>query len=356
MQNVMKTCIHMQREALQSILKNAPQTIPPFAQRFADKRIARVVLIGAGSSYHALNMARPLCRQAVHVPVFAATPAQLSWLDERFAGDTLVIAASQSGTSTNTLAAVKALQAKGYTVAAITQNESSAIAMQADHHTLLAMPEEKAGPKTMGVLGTMLTLQKMLIALSIAKGGTFDAKGFDRDIDTIAANLPGNIDMAIQWCAQQQERLLRSTAYFVVAQGDHAAIAGEGALKLVETVRLPVTPYEFEEIVHGPYLSFQSRPTLLYLATPCEEQTRPAALLSLCEAKGGQAFTVTLSTGQRSIEANTLTLKSAGNPLLAAYELLIPPQVLSAYLPPAMGIDLDAPHHSPQEDVMAGHL
>lgn len=356
MQNIMQECIHKQQEALKSVLAHAETTIPPFIKAYEGKPVARVVLIGAGSSYHALNMARPICQQAMDVPVFAATPAQLGWLDQRFAEDTLVIAASQSGTSSNTLAAIKALQALGFSVSAITQVADSLIAQQADCHVLLAIPEEKAGPKTMGVLGTMLTCQKMLIALAKKNGGAFDDAAFDADMQKIVENLPGNIAVSMAWCEASQDDFAASPAYCVVAQGENAGIAGEGALKLVETVRLPVTPYELEEIVHGPLLAFRAKPTLLYLGTPWEEGKRPEALGALCAEQGGRVFTVTLSGDKAGFDGRTLTLRTAGNPLLIPYELLIPPQVISAYVPPVMGIDLDARSRSAHEAALAGHL
>lgn len=358
MQNIMQACIHAQPEALRQVLAGAEDTAAAMTGWYGDRPLARLILVGAGSSYHALNMARPYCQEILGVPVLAATPAQLSWLDARHAGDTLVIAASQSGTSSNTLALVQTLRGMGFPVAGITQDASSLVAGAVDCHLLLRIPEEKTGPKTMGVLGTMLTLQLAIAALGVHRGVAEAAvlPALQRDMKAITSYMPANIEAAIAWCADNSEGMRDSGSYFVVGQGDYAAIAGEGALKLVETVRVPVTAYEFEEIVHGPLLAFSGRTTLLYIGAPWQDADRPQALCDLCMAQGGRVYRLGMSLDEARNQAETLTIRTAGNPQLAGYELLVPMQVMSAYVPPMKGIDLDARKRSPQEIALAGHL
>ena len=44
------------------------------------------------------------------------------------------------------------------------------------------------------------------------------------------------------------------------------------------------------------------------------------------------------------------------DPLLCAYALLLPAQIISAYAAPAMGIDLDEHTVNPYAAILAGHL
>ncbi len=358
MGNLMQSYVPRQPEALQGVLDRRQKNIGAFLTRYGSSAFARIIMIGAGSSFHALNMARPFCQKAMGVPVFACTPAQLGWLTPSMAADTLVLAASQSGTSTNVLKAVRQLRKSGFAIAAITQAPLSPIAQEADVHVLLDIPEEKTGPKTMGVSATVLTAQLMMgeLAQSLDAFQKADMASFYADMQSIIKVMPENIDAAIGWCERRKRAFLSSSSYLVVAQGDNASIAGECALKLIETVRVPAIGFELEEIIHGPAWVLHSGVSLVYLGTPWEDGTRPAALCDLCGSRGGESCRVSLCAEKPYESDQALMLNSCANPLLSAYALLLPAQVMSAWLPPAMGIDLDAKSVNPYASILAGHL
>jgi fructoselysine-6-P-deglycase FrlB-like protein len=201
MQNKMQSCINQQQAVMGSVLAGAQRNTAGFVERYSEKKISRIILVGAGSSFHSMNMARPFCHEVMKVPVFAATPAQLDWLNVDYTADTLVIAASQSGTSSNTLSLVQRLKKQGFDVSAITQDSASYIAKAVDCHVLLDIPAEPAGPKTMGVLGTILTTQMLLAQLALAKGRMplSAYEGFLADIRRACSYLSENIEMAKSW-------------------------------------------------------------------------------------------------------------------------------------------------------------
>jgi len=137
-----------------------------------------------------------------------------------------------------------------------------------------------------------------------------------------------------------------------VAQGDGKAIADEVALKMIETLRVPVAAFELEEIIHGPFLAFSEQTAVLYLGGA---DARAQALLALNEERGGRSYAVKQGNAVGH-EGRWLTLRTTGEPLLAAYELLIPGQVISAVIAPAKGNDIDSRAHHPLERALAGHL
>ena len=226
MRNMMQDYIHRQPQALSSVLDQADiEDLTAKADTFS-----RVVLVGAGSSCHAMRMARPYCQQAMkHATVIACTPAQLDWLAPAMAADTLIVVASQSGTSTNVLTLIRRLRADGFFVCAVTQDSSSPIAAGANAHILLNIPPEHTNPKTMGVMGTVLTVQLLACMLS----GSGEAR-LRRDMARIITTMPRNIETVRLWCEQEMHELIQTNAYLVVGQDDAAAVAGESVLKLIE--------------------------------------------------------------------------------------------------------------------------
>lgn len=352
----MQQYIAAQPQALHAILDDRRKSLYPAVSALAGKRFSRVLLIGAGSSYHTMNMARPFCQAVLSLPVFVCTPAQLGWLTPDMRGDTLVFIASQTGTSTNVLAILRRLRRDGFFVAVLTQVPVSPVAAEADACFAVPIPHEDADPKTMGVTATLLTMQIISMEIALQQGTAGQAAfSFYKDVERMIRDMPLNITATIDWCRQYQPDFLASESYMVVGLGDRSAIAGESALKLIETIRRPAIGYELEEIIHGPMWVFAKGITLLYLSAEDEDQTRPQALRDLCTESGGKAWLISSNADCAGVQGNTLTLRCQ-NPYLCAYALLLPAQILSAYIPPLLNIDLDLHRSDPYTRILDGHL
>ncbi len=352
--NEMQRCYDMQALAVRQVLASLPGILPPFAERFGGKRYARAVLLGIGSSYHALHIARGFIQDTLGIPTFAQTPEQLDWLTSDRRADTLVIAASQSGTSTNMLRKIGELQDAGCDVVALTQFLESPIGKRARHALWLDIPEEKAGPKTMGVLATAMLAAFAACALRDASGRMTDALA--KDGAAFADALEGNLSAAKAFAQTRARALGQHAAWIVVGQKEAYAPAGEAALKLVETVRVPVTAYELEEIVHGPCACFSKNTALMYMGTDWEERARPEALCGMCADMGGAVYKVVATEGDAREEGDRLYLHTQKHALYAMLTLLLPAQAVSAWVAPEMGVDLDAHAKNRWASVLAGHL
>ena len=342
MKTNMQRYIEMQPQALCQVRDYILGNKSAFVCHWAGRLFERVVLVGAGSSYNALDMARPFIQKALKVPVFAFTPAQLNWLDETWAKDTIVLAASQSGTSINTLECIRNLRDMGFFVASITQETESYVARESDIPLLLATPEELVGPKTMGVVGTILTAQlhAMLLAEQCGRMNASARDSFLAAVQVVIDNYERNIAAALDWQRINAERFAKAGCYYWVAEGDRYGVAAESMLKLIETVRVPCLKLELDELLHGPIDSIGADTTLVCLSTPWDKGKRMADPCRLCDAYGGFGCLVSLGESAGA-QGSALTLKTAGVPELCAFELLLPAQVLGAYIPPLLGIDIE---------------
>ncbi len=97
----------------------------------------------------------------------------------------------------------------------------------------------------------------------------------------------------------------------------------EGALKMLETLRCPVSGYEFEEFIHGIYNAFNAQSALIRLAQILGEWTPSIYRI------GPQ------------VENNGLNLNFpfVNDEDFAVFEYIIPLQMLCAILPPQKGIN-----------------
>ena len=350
--NLMQMYYEMQADALRSTANQGDGAFSRIKAALSSARPEKAVLLGIGSSFHSACLAEGEFRALAGLPVTCLTPEQAARRMAEFCEKTLVIAVSQSGTSTNTLSALKEIKATGAAVLAVTQGLDSPIAKEAQAVVPLYIPDEKAGPKTMGVMATVCSLLLTAAALS-EKQDAWAALKADllAEADAMAENLP----VARDWALSLSDTLAKEASWMIVGQRAAYAPAGECALKLTETVRRTVANYELEEAVHGPCASFIAKPALMCLRLPWEDAARPEALCGACEAKGGHAYRIGLDAGAPKAEGTRVTLAYRVK-RLATLELLLPAQAVSAWIPPVMGIDLDKKEADPFSAILAGHL
>ncbi len=345
MPNLMQQCIERQPQAILSVLGHKEQIFNPFLDIFAKADFRDILLIGSGSSFHAANMARPYMETLLQMPVYPATPTRLPYMDGSDASHRIVIGISESGRSTNTLSALEQLKHKGYFIVGITERDDSPIGQMADMPIRLYAGPEPALQKTMSVLASLLTLEILALELAFSKNLTADTvrHAFYTKIREVAHAMPENIACAKRWYRQNLCTLKNSEYILITGQHGRAAIGGEGALKLVETIRRPAFAYDFEEFLHGPTGLFCSKTQMFFLTAPWDEIRRQTRLKRLCESAGCTAYTISLGD-TAATQGRDILLKSVQSACFAPYEMLIPLQILSAYLSEEERIDIDREH------------
>ncbi|MCR4883600.1 MAG: SIS domain-containing protein [Clostridiales bacterium] len=352
-ENLMQMYYAMQPDALRETANQAETILSGIEKALEGLHPEKVFLLGIGSSFHSARLAELEFRTLSGLPVESVTPETAEVRLQEMNPQTLVLAVSQSGTSTNTLAAVKQIKAqRGCPVFTVTQGLSSPLAAESDAIIPLCIPDEKAGPKTMGVVATVCSLLLAAAAIRRDRKACEDLiKDFRAEADAMEANIPAARD----WALSLKDQLSAESAWMVVGQRAAFAPAGECALKLIETVRRIVTCLELEEAVHGPAASFISKPALMVLHLPWEDAVRPEALCGSCEARGGHAYRIGLDTSAPHGEAGSITL-SYHCRRLSLLELLLPSQAVSAWIAPRMGIDLDRHDSDSFSRIFSGHL
>lgn len=352
-ENLMQMYYAMQADALRRTADEGETLLEGIRKALKGLQIQKVFLLGIGSSFHSARLAEHAFRELSGLPVESVTPETADVRIKEMNRQTLVIAISQSGTSSNTLSAVKRIKSQQASpVFTVTQGLSSPIAAESDAIIPLCIPDEKAGPKTMGVIATVCSL--LLIAAAI-RGDTDACTALLSDFRAEADAMEANVPAARDWALSLKDTLAAESAWMVVGQRAAFAPAGECALKLIETVRRIVTCMELEEAVHGPAASFIAHPALMVLHLPWDDAVRPEALCGLCEARGGHAYRIGLDKNAPSAQGKSITLQYAC-PRLAILELLLPAQAVSAWIAPLMGIDLDKHDSDSFSRILAGHL
>jgi len=185
-----------------------------------------------------------------------------------------VIVLSQSGETSDTLAALREARARGQRTLAITNVGDSTMAREADLSMPLAAGREQAIPATKSFTCQLTVLSLLSLYEELSRNRmTFTDQGQMtlatglRELfavpDAIEAQLP-------RWEAQMAalaRKYREAVTFLFLGRGIHYAIAREGALKLKEASYIHAEGYPTGELKHGPNALVSERVPLVVLAT-----------------------------------------------------------------------------------------
>jgi glucosamine--fructose-6-phosphate aminotransferase (isomerizing) len=220
----------------------------------ASPGVERVVIVACGTAYHAGLLGRYAIERLARVPVEVAVASEYRYADPIGDEKTLVIAVSQSGETTDTLAAVEAARAFGGQVLAVTNTRGSLITREAD-----AVLLTKAGPEV-GVASTktFLTQVAALYLLALGLAGARDGRPAE-ELSEIGLGLRRSPEKVEEALGLLEGRMGEAVGVFAGARcalflgrGHLFPAALEGALKLKEISYLPAEGYPAGEMKHGP--------------------------------------------------------------------------------------------------------
>ncbi len=261
---------------LNDIFSNRASAAKAFVESFGRERPDRLYLIASGSSLNAALAAEAFMELALGIEVRCSAPSSLPAIrGER----PFILFISQGGSSTNTIAAIKALSA--YPMLALTGAEACRI-NELCAHSLIPCGPELAGPKTKGYTATALTLMMMALEAGRAAGTVCEAAYGDMTAHFASALVRAEEGVAsvTEWYRRNESTLSDMENCVVVGKGTGAQAAREAALKIQETLLLSVCGYEFEEFLHGPSMALNATTGGFYLMPPKSDPdyTRMAAL------------------------------------------------------------------------------
>ncbi len=319
---------------LESILRERAGLTAEFVGLYQETQPDRLHLVGSGTSFHAATAAAPFMESVLGIEVSVVTASAAHRLHGR---RPMLVALSQGGTSTNTIAAVQRLAQVPHL--AITGDPDSELQRVSARHASIGCGPELVGPKTVGYTASVMHLY--LCALEAARAThALTHADYAQLADTLEAGvvaMPENLRRTEAWFDAHAEALGDVDSWVVVGRGEGGLVAAEGALKLIETVRVPCLGYEFEEYLHGPVLMTGPRLGGLYFVT--NQQPDRRRMLTLARNHAQQARSVfRIAVGSDFDEPGSLVLVGDGHPQTAPFEFVLAPQLVAARVPTLRGM------------------
>jgi glucosamine--fructose-6-phosphate aminotransferase (isomerizing) len=262
---------------------------------------------------------------------------------------------SQSGETSDTLAALREARLRGQKTLAITNAAGSTMACEADVSMPLAAGVEKAIPATKSFTCQLAVLY-LLALYEGARLKRIEPDALAAHISRLRA-LPGQIEQQLDgWRATMQtlaERYKTANTFLFLGRGIHYAIAREGALKLKEASYVHAEGYPTGELKHGPNALVSERVPLVVLATVDRDNDASAfryektlQLLRDMQAQGARVIAIA-NTGDVDVAAlvsDCVYVQPASQYLLPIEEV-VPLQLFSYYMALAHGVDVDRPRN-----------
>ena len=310
--------------------------------------LERVAIVGCGTSYHAGLLGKDAIERLARIPVEVAVASEYRYADPIVDEKTLVVAITQSGETTDTLAAVEAARDFGGRVLAVTNTQGSLITREADAVLLTKAGPEICVASTKTFLAQVAALD--LLALELAR--TRDTVP-ERELLKLGRDLRRAPEKVEETLGLLEGRVEEAAHVFegarcalFLGRGPSYPVALEGALKLKEISYLPAEGYPAGEMKHGPIaLVDENCPVVAVLG---EGLVREKTLSNVEEtlARGAHVLTIAREDDKAARRISRVVLPIPDAPeMLDALVLSVPLQLLAYRVAKNRGLDVDKPRN-----------
>jgi glucosamine--fructose-6-phosphate aminotransferase (isomerizing) len=314
-----------------------------------------VLIAASGSSRHAGLAAEILFEDLCGLAVDVEYASEYSCRPAANPRRPSVIVISQSGETSDTLAALRFAREQGELTLAIANVYGSTMLREATAAMPLGAGPELAIPATKSFT-CQLTALFLLALYEAERLGTLDAAQIERKIKELQS-LPGEIERQLdRWRAQAVSLAAKyssATTFLYLGRGIHYAIAREGALKMKEASYVEAEAYPTGELKHGPNALVSEQVPLVVLATVDRDLEasvlRYEKTLQLLEDLRGQGARILAlaNAGDRTVAelaTDCIDVEPASEHLLPIPEV-IPLQLFSYFMAIERGVDVDRPRN-----------
>jgi glutamine---fructose-6-phosphate transaminase (isomerizing) len=310
--------------------------------------VERVAIVGCGTAYHAGLLGEHLIERLARLPVEVAVASEYRYAEPIGDERTLVIAISQSGETTDTLAAVEAARGFGGRVLAITNTQGSLITREADAVLLTRAGPEIGVAATKTFLAQIAALDLLALELARARGAVSEEEllALGRDLRRAPEKVEETLGL-LEGRVEEAARVFEEArCALFLGRGPSHAVALEGALKLKEISYIPAEGHPAGEMKHGPIaLVDEHCPVVAVLG---EGLTREKTLSNVEEtvARGANVIAVAREEDKAARRSSRVVLPVPEvQEMLGPFVCSVPLQLLAYRVAKDRGCDVDKPRN-----------
>jgi glucosamine--fructose-6-phosphate aminotransferase (isomerizing) len=312
------------------------------------KNARRVVLLACGTSHHAAMAGRLYIESIARMPATVELASEFRGRDPIVGEGDLVVAVSQSGETSDTLAAVREAKKRGATVLSIANVIGSAIPRES-HASFYT----HAGPE-IGVASTKCFTTQLcaLLLLGIYLGRRRDTLSKERAAELLdgLVKVPHQMSEVIlgtkQLVANIARRYVDARDVLFLGRGLSFPIALEGALKLKEISYVHAEGYAAGEMKHGPIALLDASVPVLVIMP--HDKSYEKTMSNLEEARAREAKIIAIASygdDQAHGASHELVQIPSVDEALTPFLTVLPLQLYAYYVADLKGTDVDQPRN-----------
>ena len=314
-----------------------------------------VLIAASGSSRHGGLAAEVTLEDLAGLAVDVEYASEYSCRGGQQSRHASVIVISQSGETSDTLAALREAQSLGQRSLAITNVATSSMAREATVSLPLAAGKEYAIPATKSFTCQLVVLYLLALHEGARRERLSGAEVSSRL--TELRELPAKVEAQLEaWetrMAALAKKFRAASTFLYLGRGVHYPMAREGALKLKEASYVHAEGYPTGELKHGPNALVSDRVPVVVIATVdrSDEDSRrryEKTLQLLSDLQAQQATVIAIANSNDEDVARLVTecvyVEPQSEHLFPIAEV-VPLQMFSYFMALEHGVNVDAPRN-----------
>ena len=307
----------------------------------------KILIVACGTAYHAGLVTKQYIENLARIPVNVEIASEYRYSNPLTDDKTLCIVISQSGETSDTLAALKEAKRHGAKSLAITNVVGSSISREADNTVYTWAGPEISVASTKAYTTQLVAGLLFAVYLGQLNGKMDPALGGEilcgvKSLPTLIHEI-FEVDEDMKAFAKHYG--FKSDAFFLGRAIDYA-VAMEGALKLKEISYIHAEAYAGGELKHGTLALIEEGVPVIALAT--QEDVYDKMISNIREVKAREA--VVIGIGMKGDEELTKHVDHTiyvprANKFIAPILAVVPLQLLAYYAAITRGADVDKPRN-----------
>ena len=307
----------------------------------------KIFIVACGTAYHAGLVGKYYIEKLTRIPVEVDIASEFRYREPIINDRTLMMVISQSGETSDTLAALKESKRLGAKTLAVTNVVGSSIAREADQVIYTWAGPEIAVASTKAYTTQLITM----FMLAVYMGGIKETIAPQRmqELITSLKEIPAQISKTLEDVEPiktfAKEYGFNEDVFFIGRSLDYA-VAMEGSLKLKEISYIHAEAYAAGELKHGTLALIVEGIPVIALAT--QKNVYEKTLSNIKEVKARDAVVIGIATeDDNELEkyVDHVIKVPHTDELLSPILAVVPLQLLAYYAAITRGCDVDKPRN-----------
>ena len=309
----------------------------------------RIYMIGCGTSYYAAQVGSYLLRELADIPSETVDATEfIFYALKNVKPGTVIIAFSQSGTTTDVIRAVMKAKMFGASIIGIMNIIGSPLMFASNLYLPIGVGPEHAVPATKSFVGQLVAMYTIAFKLAEMRNSMSreEIEKLKKELMRLPSILGAFIEKTNMVAKRIAKEIVKYNSVFVASRGINYPVALEGALKLKEVAYMHAEGIEAGELRHGPR-AILSEGFPVILVMPAEEDARTDTYQLVSELIPIQVKPVIVTDEKDVTRAQKLTNLVILTPtmprILTPIVNVIPLQLIAYWAGVAKGNPIDKP-------------